>query len=83
MPSDGTAQHPIVGPDLRAGHMVQLFIPGNTFHTARLIGKGQWFLCQFDRMARRRAGGCGEAAALAKKFPAVAEQIRTWPIPVR
>ena len=32
------------GPDLRAGHHVQLFIPGNTFHTARVIGTRQWFL---------------------------------------
>ena len=36
-----------VGPDrlsdLRSGHRVQLLIPGNTFHTARLIGEG-WFL---------------------------------------
>jgi hypothetical protein len=29
---------------LRSGHCVQLLIPGNTFHTARLIGRRQWFL---------------------------------------
>src|SRR6202140_2299008 len=39
----GSAERIIVGPDLRSGHRVQLLIPGNTFHTARLIGEG-WFL---------------------------------------
>ena len=28
---------------LRAGQRVQLLIPGNTFHTARLLGRGRWF----------------------------------------
>ncbi|MGD9921814.1 MAG: cupin domain-containing protein, partial [Pseudorhodoplanes sp.] len=36
MLTDGSTQQHIVGPDLRAGHRVQLFIPGNTFHTARV-----------------------------------------------
>jgi predicted cupin superfamily sugar epimerase len=40
----GDAERVIVGPDLRAGHRVQLLIPGNTFHTARLIGRAHWFL---------------------------------------
>jgi predicted cupin superfamily sugar epimerase len=39
----GSAERIIVGPDLRSGQRVQLLIPGNTFHTARLIGEG-WFL---------------------------------------
>jgi hypothetical protein len=30
--------------DLRSGHRVQLLTPGNTFHTARLIGRRHWFL---------------------------------------
>ena len=33
---DGTTEHVVVGPDLRSGQQVQLHIPGNTFHTARL-----------------------------------------------
>jgi predicted cupin superfamily sugar epimerase len=40
----GRGERAIVGPDLRAGHVVQLLIPGGTFHTARLIGAGRWFL---------------------------------------
>jgi len=42
--SDGRAERVIVGPDLRAGQRVQLLIPGNTFHTARLIRQVGWFL---------------------------------------
>ena len=34
----------MVGPNIRAGERVQLFIPGNTFHTARLAGRRRWFL---------------------------------------
>src|SRR5438874_693849 len=41
--ADGNAERIVVGPDLRAGQRVQLLIPGNTFHTARLIGR-RWFL---------------------------------------
>jgi uncharacterized protein len=42
--ADGTTERIIVGPDLRAGQRVQLLIPGNTFHTARLTGRRRWFL---------------------------------------
>jgi predicted cupin superfamily sugar epimerase len=41
---DGTSERIVVGPDIRSGQRVQLLIPGNTFHTARLIGQGRWFL---------------------------------------
>jgi predicted cupin superfamily sugar epimerase len=34
----------IVGPDLRGGQHVQLLIPGNTFHTAWVIGRRRWCL---------------------------------------
>src|SRR5687768_10221556 len=42
--ADGTSERIIVGPDLRNGQRVQLLIPGNTFHTARLTGHRRWFL---------------------------------------
>src|SRR5918995_4753917 len=42
--ADGGTERVIVGPDIRAGQRVQLMIPGNTFHTARLIGQRRWFL---------------------------------------
>src|SRR5262249_46720129 len=38
--ADGASERVIVGPDLRAGERVQLLIPGNTFHTARVLGGG-------------------------------------------
>lgn len=41
---DGTSERSVVGPDLRNGQRVQLFIPGGTFHTARLVGDRRWFL---------------------------------------
>jgi uncharacterized protein len=41
---DGTSAREVVGPDLAVGEQVQLLIPGNTFHTARLKGQGRWFL---------------------------------------
>src|SRR5207244_4371801 len=41
---DGTTERVVVGPDVRGGQLVQLPIPGNTFHTARVIGRRRWFL---------------------------------------
>src|SRR6202140_5580247 len=35
--ADGRSERVIVGPDLRGGQRVQQLIPGNTFHTARLV----------------------------------------------
>src|SRR5215813_12359586 len=42
--SDGTTDRVVVGPNLRGGEHLQLFIPGDTFHTARVIGRRRWFL---------------------------------------
>ena len=41
---NGTSERVVVGSDLRAGQCVQLLIPGNTFHTARVLGQRRWFL---------------------------------------
>ena len=40
----GRAERVVVGPDLVGGQRLQLLIPGNTFHTARVIGRQRWFL---------------------------------------
>jgi uncharacterized protein len=42
----GTIERAVVGPELRKGQRVQLFIRGNTFHTARLMPGSVrgWFL---------------------------------------
>ena len=41
---DGSSERVVVGPNIRGGERLQLQIPGNTFHTARVIGRGRWFL---------------------------------------
>ncbi|HUB63275.1 MAG TPA: cupin domain-containing protein [Methylocella sp.] len=52
--ADGAGERIIVGPDLHGGQHVQLRIPGHTFHAARLIGQGRWFLggSTFRRMLK-------------------------------
>src|SRR5215204_1280382 len=55
--ADGTHTFATVGPDLRAGQVVQLFIPGNTFHTAQIRGTRQWFLGASTEWTWRRGGG--------------------------
>ena len=85
MLTDGTTQHHVVGPDLRAGQTPQLLIPGNTFHTARVIGSRQWFLGASTEWPGVEPVDVelGNADALAKKYPDVADQIRTWPLPAK
>jgi predicted cupin superfamily sugar epimerase len=41
---DGSHVVHTLGEDLAAGENVQLFLPGGTFHTARLAADGAWFL---------------------------------------
>ena len=85
MLTDGSTQHHVVGPDLRAGQTPQLLIPGNTFHTARVIGSRQWFLGASTEWPGVEPVDVelGNADALAMKYPGVADQIRTWPLPAK
>jgi len=74
---DGTTERVIVGPDLRGGERMQLFIPGNTFHTARLMGRRRWFLGASTEWpgvvpADVELGNVDELAA---KYPAVAADL--------
>jgi len=76
--SDGTTDRVVVGPDIRSGQRVQLLIPGNTFHTARLIGRRSWFLGASTEWpgvvpADVEIGNLDE---LAGKYPAVAAELR-------
>ena len=41
---DGTHRLHVVGEDLGAGELLQLPLPGGTFHAARLRAGGRWFL---------------------------------------
>lgn len=44
MYEDGSHAVLTVGADIRAGQRLQLFLPGGTFHTARLATGGAWHL---------------------------------------
>jgi predicted cupin superfamily sugar epimerase len=76
--SDGNAERIVVGPDLRAGQRVQQFIPGNTFHTARIIGRRRWFLGASTEWPGVVPADVeiGNLDALAGRYPTVAAELR-------
>ena len=74
----GKSERVEVGPDLRGGQRVQHFIPGNTFHTARIIGNRRCFLGASTEWpgvvpADVEVSNLDE---LAGKYPAVAAELR-------
>jgi predicted cupin superfamily sugar epimerase len=73
----------IVGPDLAGGQVVQLLIPGGTFHTARVIGTRNWFLGASTEWPGVIPTDVelGDAAKLAAMFPKVAAEIAAFPKP--
>ena len=75
---DGRTERVIVGPDLRSGQRVQLYIPGNTFHTARLIGRRRWFLGASTEWPGVVPADVeiGKLDELAAKYPSVAADLR-------
>jgi uncharacterized protein len=79
----GKGERIIVGPDLRAGHRVQLLIPGNTFHTARIIGAKRWFLGASTEWPGVIPADVelGKTELLTAEFPEVAADIRNFPEP--
>jgi len=81
---DGTTERAVVGPDLRGGQLVQLLIPGNTFHTARVVGRRQSFLGASTEWPGVEPADVeiGDSAALAAKYPRVADDMRTFPLPI-
>jgi uncharacterized protein len=82
--ADGTHTFATVGPDLRAGQTVQLFIPGNTFHTAQIRGTRRWFLggsTEWPGVVPTEDVELGNADALAASHPDVAAEIRSFPVP--
>ncbi|MBX9710069.1 MAG: cupin domain-containing protein [Xanthobacteraceae bacterium] len=80
----GEGERVIVGPDLRAGQRVQLLIPGNTFHTARVVGDRRWFLGASTEWPGVIPADVelGNADRLIAEFPKVAADIRGFPEPV-
>lgn len=81
---DGTSEKAVVGPDLRAGQQLQLFIPGGTFHTARVIDARPFFLGASTEWPGVIPADVeiGNVDALAAKYPGVADDIRAFPVPV-
>jgi predicted cupin superfamily sugar epimerase len=77
---NGTTEHVVVGPDLRAGQSVQLLIPGNTFHTARVVGQRRWFLGASTEWPGVEPVDVeiGDVEALAAKYPSVADDLRAF-----
>jgi predicted cupin superfamily sugar epimerase len=77
---DGTTKHVVVGPDLRGGQCVQLFIPGHTFHTARVIGQRNWFLGASTEWPGVEPADVeiGDVEALAAKYPSSAGDLRAF-----
>jgi predicted cupin superfamily sugar epimerase len=75
---NGATERVIVGPDLRSGQRVQLLIPGNTFHTARLIGRQQWFLGASTEWPGVVPSDVeiGNLDELTRQYPAVATELR-------
>ena len=82
---NGNAERIVVGPDLRAGERVQQLIPGNTFHTARVIGRGNWFLGASTAWPGVTPADVeiGSLDSLAAKYPAVAAELRAIAASVR
>ena len=69
---NGVSELVIVGPNIVGGHLVQLFIPGNTFHTARITGKRRWFLgasTEWPDVVPTEDVELGNADELAAKYP--------------
>jgi uncharacterized protein len=78
--ADGTTKRAVVGPDLRAGQCLQLLIPGNTFHTARIVGGRCWFLGAGIEWPGVEPADVeiGDVDALGAKYPDVANDLRAF-----
>lgn len=57
---------------------MQLLIPGNTFHTARLIGRRRWFLGASTEWPGVMPADVeiGELDKLAGQYPSIAAELR-------
>ena len=77
--SDRPAERVVVGLDIVRGQRVQLLIPGNTFHTARLLGSGDYFLggsTEWPGVVPAEDVELGDPDALAQAHPEFARDIR-------
>jgi predicted cupin superfamily sugar epimerase len=74
---DGTHAVHVVGADIANGEQLQLFLPGGTFHCARLRAGGTWFLGASTEWPGVEPPDVelGDAGELATSFPAAATVI--------
>lgn len=77
--ANGRSERVVVGPDLRGRQRLQLLIPGGTFHTARVIGDGGWFLgasTEWPGVVPADVA-LGLVEELAAAYPVVADELRS------
>jgi hypothetical protein len=82
---NGTSERIVVGPNLQEGQQLQLFIPGNTFHTARVIGRQRWFLgasTEWPGVESTDDVEIGEVDTLALKYPQIANDLHLFQEPL-
>jgi predicted cupin superfamily sugar epimerase len=77
---DGSHSVEILGGDVDGGQKLQLFLPGGTFHTARLLGAGSWFLGASTEWPGVEPPDVevGDPDQLVGDFPAAADLIRQF-----
>jgi uncharacterized protein len=83
--ANGDSELVVVGPNIVGGQLLQLFIPGNTFHTARITGKHRWFLgasTEWPGVIPEDVE-LGNVEQLAVKYPEAAADLRTFPVPAK
>jgi uncharacterized protein len=77
---NGTTERVVVGPDMRGDQRLQLLIPGNTFHTARVVGQRRWFLGASTEWPGVEPADVeiGDVEVLAGKYPEAAADLRAF-----
>jgi hypothetical protein len=76
--ANGNSERIVIGPDIAGGQRLQFLLPGNTFHTARLVGGGLWFLGASTEWPGVIPADVeiGDVDAMAAKYPAIAAEIK-------
>lgn len=82
---NGKSERIVVGPDLRSHEQLQLLIPGNTFHTARVRDRRGWFLGASTEWPGVLPADVemGDLDALVAQYPEVGAELRAIAASVR
>ncbi|MGB8307676.1 MAG: hypothetical protein WCE36_27990 [Pseudolabrys sp.] len=64
---------------------MQLYIPGGTFHTARVIGERRWLVGASTEWPGVEPADVelGNVDVLTAEYPKVAVEIRSFPVPTK